>query len=194
MAESRSAEWETEYPAWQEVWSSAWEFTAARPVTSWSVAEMDDVLFAIARDNEMEDVVEAIGADPVTLIAVAIAALDRGEPDARWQLAARLGRETANREQAVSVLLRLVTDSDEYVRRRALLALGTLRADEAEACVERAWASGLEYQRIAALHVLAEVGSVKLEQYLQLAAEDGRAYVHAAAERARVDAKKSTSS
>lgn len=192
-AESRSAEWESEYPAWQEVWSAASDFTADRPVTSWSVAEMDDVLFAIARDNEMEEVVEAVGANPATLIAVAIAAQARGEPDARWQIAARLGREAANREQAVTVLLRMVTDSDEYVRRRALLALGELRADEAESCAEKAWASGLGYQRIAALHVLADIGSARLEQYLQLATEDDRAFVHAAAERARAGAKRGTS-
>ena len=180
-----SAEWESEYPDWPEVWSAAMEFTTNRPVKSWSVDEMDDMLFAIARDNEMGEVVLAVEVSSDTLIAVATAALARGTPDAKWQLAAQLGEGAADQQQAVDLLLRFLDDADEYVRRRALLAMGALRPEGIETYVERAWQSGLEYQRIAALHVLAEAGSNQLAKYLQSAVDDGRVLVLAAADRAR---------
>lgn len=179
-----SAEWESEYPEWVEVWTAAEQFAKERPVESWSAAEMDDMLYAIARDNEMEGVVDVFEAVPPTLFAVATAALERGEFDARWQLADRLGNATTDRAQAADLLVQFLGDPDEYVRRRALLAMGKLRVENIEEHVDRAWGSGMEYQRIAALHVLAEVRSRDLAAYVQRATLDGRLSVLAAAERA----------
>ena len=73
--------------------------------------------------------------------------------------------------------MRFVRDRDEYVSRRALLALGQLRSEKTEEYAERAWRTGHEYQRIAALWALKECGSAKLSDYLREAEADGREYV-----------------
>lgn len=184
--EPRSAEWESEFPAWGEVYAAARTIVSVRPAASWSAVDVDDMLFAIARDNEEEAVADVCGAVPAILLMLADAAVDRGEQDARWQIAAQLGNHAEHRTQAVALLLRLICDDDEYVRRRALLAVGALRADEAEGCAERAWASGEEYQRIAALQVLVDLTSSRLAHYLRLAEDDGRTHVRAAAASASV--------
>ena len=183
---SKSAEWESEYPEWAWIWSVAEQFMAAKPVAEWTAEEMEGILYAIARDNELEVIADAAAENANTLIAVARAALEKGHRDARWQLAARIGAVVYDRDESIWLLSQFINDQDEYVRRRALIALGDLRAEEVEACSERAWATGEEYQRIAALHVLAKIGSARLDRYLLLANEDGREYVLAAAERARV--------
>jgi HEAT repeat protein len=87
-----------------------------------------------------------------------------------WQL-------SSDKTSAEALLLILVNDEDEYVSRRALLALGALKSLHAESLAEKAWLSGHEYQRIAALWVLKDIASSKLAEYVLLAGEDGRKYL-----------------
>ena len=180
--EAKGGEWESEYPNWPSVWKSSVRFVLRRPVASWSGTQLEDFLFALARDNEDETISDGVAKDPETLIALSVAAIRQGEPDAKWQLAARLGEMGTLRDRAIQLLVLLVEDPDEYVRRRALLALSALRAPQAEESAERAWDSGLQYQRIAALHVLAEIGSAKLPAYVAEARTDGRDFVLKAAD------------
>ncbi|MDN4476894.1 HEAT repeat domain-containing protein [Demequina sp. SYSU T00192] len=185
-----SAEWQSEYPDWPDLWKSSVQFALSRPVASWSSDQLEDLLFALARDSEDELISEGISEDPEALLALSVAAIRQGESDAKWQLAARLGEMRSHRDRAIKLLLQFVEDPDEYVRRRALLALSALRAPQAEELAERAWQSGLEYQRIAALSVLAEIGSARLPAYVAEARADGRVYVLGAADKAvrgRVD-------
>jgi hypothetical protein len=70
-----------------------------------------------------------------------------------------------------------VYDDNEYLSRRALLSLASLKSDKSEALAERAWESGHLYQRIAALSVLNKISSSKLQEYLKKAHEDGREYL-----------------
>lgn len=76
-----------------------------------------------------------------------------------------------------ALLIHFAYDADEYVSRRALIALGKLKSERTEQLAERAWQTGHEYQRIAALWALKDVGSSKLGDYLLQAEEDGREYV-----------------
>lgn len=140
-------------------------------------------LSLLARDNEVEELADLLSEHPATLAGVAehvCAAPESTEPDARWQIAACL---PAIGPDATPLLLTLFADDDEYVRRRALLSLGTLRAPAAERCAVAAWKSGLEYQRIVALHVLHEVRSPRFATYAALAADDPRPSVRQAAHR-----------
>ncbi|WKZ87325.1 HEAT repeat domain-containing protein [Ralstonia pickettii] len=164
------------YDQWQSLWDAAIAVLESIPPDEWSERCRADLILAIARD-EVEWIADQLGGKPDTLLALARLAIDSSEPDAKWQIAAQLGTLSTHKEKAEEVLLRLVDDSDEYVSRRALLALGALKSQHAEHLAERAWLTGHEYQRIAALWVLKDVAQSKLPQYLRLADEDGRKYV-----------------
>ena len=163
--------------------AGARDLVGERPFTRGSDAEKASFLYLLARDNEVEDLADLLSEHPVTLAGVAehvCAAPGCAEPDARWQIAAYL---PAIGPDATPLLLTLFADDDEYVRRRALLSLGELGVPAAEGCAVAAWESGLEYQRIASLHVLHQIGSLELETYAKRAAGDPRSFVRQAARR-----------
>lgn len=176
-------EWETDYLEWPEAYDCARALLDDRPFPEWNDAEKQSFLYLLARDNEVEDLADLLAEHPKTLVHVAehvCATPSSAEAHARWQVAAYL---PAIGTEAIPLLLALVADEDEHVRRRALLSLGTLRAPAAERCAVTAWESGLEYQRIVALHVLHEVGSPRFATYAALAADDPRPSVRQAAHR-----------
>ena len=108
---------------------------------------------------------------------LAEAAIKYDEPGAKWQIASRLGSIEGSVEDVETYLLEFLNDSDEYVRRRALLALAHIGSDQTEAWAEIAWRTGHEYQRMAALHALHQVSSSKLDGFITLAKQDGRRYL-----------------
>lgn len=75
------------------------------------------------------------------------------------------------------LLLQFAHDEDEYVRRQALMALGTLGSPLVEDLAEAAWQTGHEYQRMAVLAALRDVQSPALDDYLARAESDGRQYL-----------------
>jgi HEAT repeat protein len=142
------------------------------------------VLRALAADHESEVISTIIAERPVALAPLARVAPDFPDPEARWQVAALLASPDVDAVVAEPILARLWADAHEYVRRRALLALGDRRSPAAGRCAREAWASNGEYLRIAALHVLARTGDPGITPVLAEAARDRRATVRAAAERA----------
>lgn len=173
----RSGEWECDYPEWASLLSAFSRFLSKTEIDRWSARDVADVLYAIARDNEGMSLARELATRPHRLLAAAAAAVESDECDAKWQIAAALGDLTGHKPQAEELLLKLVADRDEYVRRRSLLALAALGSPHSEALAIEAWNSGLEYPRIAALWVLHSVRSPRLAEYLKLAIADGREYV-----------------
>ena len=175
--ETRAAGWECDYDGWEGLRAAALALLSSGSPDHWSPADVDDLLYVIARDNEMENLIDQAANMPETFLRLAELSLKSSESDARWQFAARLGNLHAHKAQGETILLHLADDQNEYVARRALLALGELRSDATEALAERAWSTGLEYQRMAALTVLAQIGSIKLDDYIERAISDGRKYL-----------------
>jgi HEAT repeat protein len=175
--EKRYGEWEDDYPAWDALYKATLEFLASSSQTEWDDMDVNDLLYVVARDNEPENLADEVAKEPDRLLRLAGLALTSPETDARWQLATRLGALSDRVQEAEALLLRFVDDKDEYVSRRALLALCDLKSPRAEALAERAWSTGDEYQRLAALSVLEEISSDKLPLYIQRAMEDGREYI-----------------
>lgn len=171
----RHGEWECDYAHWSELRVGFVAFLGEYTPEQWTAEETEAVLYAVARDNEVEIVAGAMSQFPEHLLAAARASVGSAEPDAKWQLAEVL-TETIP-EQAHAILGVLSSDDDEYVRRRVLLLLGRLRSPLVEALVDRAWETGNEYQRIAALHALHDVGSVRMQEFLSRAEADGRKYL-----------------
>lgn len=177
-------EWESDYAEWPALWSAAKSVLKSVPAVDWTEACIANLVYAIARDNSAELIMDALPGNPDAALKLARFAADSSEADAKWQLATQLGTLSAHKQDAEAILLRMVDDESEYVRRRSLLALGILKSRHAEALAEKAWLTGHEYQRTAALAALKDLNSAKLGDYIKKATEDGRPFVVQAAREA----------
>lgn len=182
LVERRSGEWECDYGKWNLLYDSFAKFLRDCPVAGWDKEVMETVIYIVARDNEVEIMMSELAQDLNRLLAVADACLSSAERDAKWQVAARLGKLSVRPQEAESLLLKFMEDEDEYVRRQALMALGRIRSPHVERLAEQIWnrvEEWQEYQRMAVLDALQNAGSPLLETYLTKANEDGRQHLAA---------------
>lgn len=170
----RSGEWECLYDDWQTIYNAFRAFVDVTNCQDWDEAIMQMLLYIIARDNEMQVLVKEVAERPDHLMCLSEHAIGSSEPDAKWQLAAALGRVEQQTPQAEALLLQFADDPDEYVRRRSLLALADSGSSHVESLAVSAWETGDEYQQAAALYALWKVGSPQLETYLAQAEYAGR--------------------
>ena len=175
--ESRFGEWECDYDNWPALNRAFLTLVSEKDPTNLSKSEINDLIYVIARDNEMEELIEKVASNAELFKLLLQNVLISNESDAKWQFAVFLGKGVLDKYVAEDALLQLVEDANEYVSRMALQALGRIRSNHAEALCKRAWDSKHEYQRIMALWVLKEINSKELNKYLQLAIKDGRKYV-----------------
>jgi len=173
----RSNIWEIDYDRWPDLWSAATAFLDSSEPQRWDRPVVEQLLYILARDNETEDLMRELAKRPDHLLVLAEAGTDTTERDARWQLAAALGCVEADESEVIPLLETYAADGDEYVSRRALIVLGQRKAPVAEGLAQRAWDTGDEYQRMAALGVFHDLGSPLLPSYLDLAEQDGRQYL-----------------
>jgi HEAT repeat protein len=147
------------------------------------------VLYAIARDNELEYLAGVIAErHRELLVPLAWAAIEHGERDDRWQLAQQLGRIGQADEAAENVLLALVRDQCEYVRRMALCALARISSPHTESESLRVWELpdvDQQWARMMVLWCLDRVGSPMLQQLLVSAEQDARNHLLAYAQKVK---------
>ncbi|MFO0970504.1 MAG: HEAT repeat domain-containing protein [Gemmataceae bacterium] len=178
--EQRSGEWECGYNFWGDIYDAVLEFTNVRPFESWSAVELETVLYAIARDNELEHLAGEIRRrHPDLLLKLAREAIRVGEKDNRWQLAEELGH-ISERAEAERLLLILARDEAEYVRRRSLKSLARHRSPAVEELAMEAWRRpdpAQEWARMMALDCLEMIDSSRLEPLLAEAEKDDRLYL-----------------
>jgi hypothetical protein len=174
LPETRSGEWECDYEHWNELYTAFNNFIESNSPENATKQDIANIIYAIARDNEQENFVFVLSKKTNWFKAVLSSVLECNEPDAKWQFAATLGDQIIPFKEAEAALLRLVSDENEYVSRRALQSLGRIGSNKAESLCERAWDTNHVYQRIMSLWVLKEIQSAKLTKYLSLAKEDGR--------------------
>lgn len=182
----RYNDWEINYDYWQRLYEVTTNFVKAVPFPQWDTAAIQLLLFTITRDNESKWLIREIAKIPDQLLFLAENAILSDERDAKYQIAAALGQLDTQSAEAESLLLQFVHDKDEYVRRRALMALADAGSTHVEALVESAWNTAdevQEYQRMAVLYALNTVNSPQLDHYLILAEADGRKYLVAMAAR-----------
>jgi hypothetical protein len=182
LPEDRSGEWECDYPNWQSLYKSVFDFIATNPsINNWSTEHLDSVLYALARDNECEHIAEKLReCCPNILVQLATLSIKFGERDARWQLAQELGRLTLETEKIEIILNEFADDTDEYVRRHALMALARIKSDFTEDLALKNWHQFHENQqwsRMAVLWSLQEVNSSYFETFRLEAESDSRPYL-----------------
>jgi len=176
-------EWETEYDNWTTIHTIFSELIETTGPSYWSQRTIHNLLYIIARDNECEILINKLCERPKSLLFLAQEGLFYPDLDVRWQLAHYLIKISEHYSEAEEIILKFTNDRDEYVRRRAMLALGYIKSQYAEEKAIIAWNTNLEYQRIAALEVLYQIKSKKLEHYLKLALHSEFEYVRSNAER-----------
>jgi hypothetical protein len=178
--DQRSGEWECGYTFWGSIYDAVLEFTQARAFDSWSAEELEAVLYAIARDNEIEHLSGEIRRrHPDLLLALAREAIRTGERENRWQLAEELGH-VSGAGDAESLLLILARDGDEYVRRRSLKSLARLGSPAVDELALEAWHRAdpeQQWARMMVLDCLEMIGSPHLEALLRDAEKDERKYL-----------------
>lgn len=172
-----TGEWECDYEHWSEIESAFVACLDAWPPQNWTDEIVEFMLFVLARSSETEKLINQLRTRPEQLLALARAGLHSQDPDARWQLADAVGKWISDAKEAEPLLERFFDDCDEYVSRRALIALGDRGSIRAEALALRAWETGHEYQRMAALGALQSINSAVFGRFVALALEDGREYL-----------------
>lgn len=174
----RHGEWECDYTNWADLYDAVTGHVSDSKVEDWDEVVAALLLYAIARDNEDEHLAENLRKTLEKLYALGQAAVCSGEKEAKWQIAEQLAH-CPRGEGTETLLPTLASDPDEYVSRRALMALGRIKSSHVETLFEQAWESGDEHQRMAVLDALHSVESKKLAMYLDMNKADGRQYLTA---------------
>jgi HEAT repeat protein len=176
-AAERRGEWEERYERGNTFRKEAMLFLETGDWTTWTEEVIEDVLYAIARDNEEENLIYIVAEAPECLLMLALVSVAKGERDARWQFADFLGEVFVGEPRAEEILLLLLRDDDEYVRRRALRSLARVGSTQTEHYCKIAWDSGNQYQRMMALEALHIIRSELLSTYLAQAMADSSTYL-----------------
>lgn len=186
--EELGGEWEVDYPAWDDVFDAFCHVLTDLDAGQAEEPLLAEMLYLIARDNEGEGLIQRTTQYPAWFEVLCRYSVQSSEPEARWQFAAYLPECSCSRE-VKDLILDFAGDSQEYVNRRALLAMPALRPDCVEQFAPIFWERDCyspelqEYQRIAVLVALDTIHSNQLPQYLEQAKRDGRRYLLEHAER-----------
>ena len=187
-SEELGGEWEVDYPYWNDTYSAFCHVLTQMNAETADSVLLDEMVYLIARDNEAEGFIQETTSHPQWFECLCRRAAASNENEAKWQFAAYLP-ECSCSQKVRDIILDFAKDPNEYVSRRALLAMPALRPDCVEQLAPLFWERNCyslelqEYQRIAVLVSLDAIHSGLLPQYLEQAKQDGRRYLLEHAER-----------
>ena len=187
-AEEIGGEWEVDYPYWNDTYSAFCHVLTQMDAEAADSILLDEMVYLIARANEAEGFIQETTSHPQWFECLCRRAAASNETEAKWQFAAYLP-ECQCSQEVKDMILDFAKDPDEYVSRRALLAMPAMRPDCVEQFAPLFWERNCyslesqEYQRIAVLASLDAIHSDLLPQYLERAKQDGRRYLLEHAER-----------
>ena len=181
-SEELGGEWEVDYPYWNDTYSAFCHVLTQMDAETADSVLLDEMVYLIARDNEAEGFIQETTSHPQWFERLCRRAAASNESEAKWQFAAYLP-ECPCSQEVKDMILNFAKDPNEYVSRRALLAMPALRPDCVEQFAPLFWERNCyspelqEYQRIAVLVSLDAIHSDLLPQYLEQAKQDGRRYL-----------------
>ncbi len=181
-SEELGGEWEVDYPYWNDTYSAFCQVLTQMDAETADSVLLDEMAYLIARDNEAEGFIQETTSHPQWFERLCRRAAASNESEAKWQFAAYLPKCPCSQE-VKDMILDFAKDPNEYVSRRALLAMPALRPDCVEQFAPLFWERNCyslelqEYQRIAVLVSLDAIHSGLLPQYLEQAKQDGRRYL-----------------
>lgn len=174
--------WEIDYPAWNDIFDAFCHVLTQMNAEMADSILLDEMVYLIARANEAEGFIQETTSHPKWFECLCRRAAASNENEAKWQFAAYLP-ECPCSQEVKDMILDFAKDTNEYVSRRALLAMPALRPDCVEQFAPLFWERNCyspelqEYQRIAVLVSLDAIHSDLLPQYLERAKQDGRSYL-----------------
>ena len=174
--------WEVDYPAWNDIFDAFCHVLTQMDAEMADSILLDEMVYLIARANEAEGFIQETTSHPKWFECLCRRAAASNESEAKWQFAAYLS-ECPCSQEVKDMILDFAKDPNEYVSRRALLAMPALRPDCVEQFAPLFWERNCyspelqEYQRIAVLVSLDAIHSDLLPQYLERAKQDGRSYL-----------------
>ena len=174
--------WEVDYPAWNDIFDAFCHVLTQMDAEMADSILLDEMVYLIARANEAEGFIQETTSHPKWFECLCRRAAASNESEAKWQFAAYLP-ECSCSQEVRDIILDFAKDPNEYVSRRALLAMPALRPDCVEQFAPLFWERNCyspelqEYQRIAVLVSLDAIHSDLLPQYLEWAKQDGRSYL-----------------
>ena len=143
-------------------------------------ALLDDMLYAIARDNECSSLMPATLDRPEWFARVCQHSLHSGYINARWQFAENLCKYKGN-EAVRALIFAFLKTGEEYTERMALYSLSKMYPEQTEMYAIDFWNrdkyKNSEYQKMMVLHVLDNIHSPLLEQYLSKAENQEAPYL-----------------
>ena len=174
--------WEVDYPACNDIFDAFCHVLTQMDAEMADSILLDEMVYLIARANEAEGFIQETTSHPKWFECLCRRAAASNESEAKWQFAAYLP-ECSCSQEVRDIILDFAKDPNEYVSRRALLAMPALRPDCVEQFAPLFWERNCyspelqEYQRIAVLVSLDAIHSDLLPQYLERAKQDGRSYL-----------------
>lgn len=174
--------WEVDYPAWNDIFDAFCHVLIQMDAETADSVLLDEMVYLLARDNEAEGFIQETTSQPKWFECLCRRAAASNENEAKWQFAAYLP-ECPCSQEVKDMILDFAKDPNEYLSRRALLAMPVLRPDCVEQFAPLFWECSCyspelqEYQRIAVLVSLDAIHSDLLPQYLERAKQDGRSYL-----------------
>jgi hypothetical protein len=126
----KHGEWETNYLYWDKLYNAVEGVLEHTSLAEWQTEVYELILYTLARDNEVENVLQLLIVQPKIFLSLAYSAITYSDYEARWQIAYGLGEVKGMRDEVNSLLSKLSNDEHEYVRRRALIALQKKWKDE----------------------------------------------------------------
>ncbi|OKL40032.1 HEAT repeat domain-containing protein [Pontibacter flavimaris] len=122
-------EWEAAYTEWETLYKAAHE-AVAQLNTEFNHDLAQQLVYALAIDNESEKVREIIEEKLESKLRFVKKVINSNQPQAIWQIAELLGNaEVENGEQLLVNLI--IRNDDKYIKRRALLSLGKVNHQKA---------------------------------------------------------------
>lgn len=174
--EGSYGEWECDYADWPTFLKASEDTIIEAERGQLDSNDAINLLYAIARDNEIEWLRRFLIDHPRTLRSLAKQAASHPDYATRWQLACSVA--DARLPDAVEILQPYLIDQDEYVRRRSLLALSPLCPSQAELLAIAGVNSTNEYLRMVALKVLHDIRSGHFTEVAVRLCADPNEYVH----------------
>ena len=172
--DERNGEWETYYDEWNTIYTLYAHVLENCSAIYADTHQLDEMIYIIARDNECEWLIHKTVQYTDWFETLCRHCIQTNEGDAKWQFASQLPVCQCDRETK-NLILVFAEDREEYVCRRALLAMPAIRPDKVECYAELFWNRKLyddelqKYQKMAVLEALKKINSPLLSQYLEMA-------------------------
>ena len=172
----------------KEMISSALNIIEKCSAASATEQMIDDLLYVIARDNECETIIDELTDHNEWFSLLCRCSLKTHYTNAKWQFAKNLSNYNGN-DNIHELVYDFLAVEDEYTERLALEALADIYPEKAEAYAIDFWNRNKyendEYQKIMALHVLYQIHSQKLCDYLEIAEHSEYEYLRMNAQEIR---------